>query len=171
MALTEEGLTLKQAKFVNAYVETNGNATRAAEIAGYSQRSNETTRAIASENLTKPHVARAIEKRLKPVMDNDEILTELSEIGRHKPKEYTEKGKLKALEMLGKFGGLFNDNVTVTIHTDQVTSALRSLIDLKQRAGELPNDAELTAMIEDACRANNVDAEQVKAKLLTGETQ
>lgn len=168
MALTEEGLTLKQNKFVDALIETNGNGVKAAQAAGYNG-SYSVLGVTAHDNLKKPKVKAAIEKRLKPLMDNNEILEELSEIGRYKPKEYTEKGKLKALEMLGKYGGLFNDNVTITIQTDTLTDSLRQLIDLKQRAGELPNDGELQAMIDAACRANGVDPNEVKAKLLPGD--
>lgn len=162
MALTPEGLTLKQDRFVDGIIATNGNGVRAAEIANYNG-SYSTLGVTAHDNLKKPKIQAAIAKRLKPIMNNSEILEELSEIGRHKPKEYTEKGKLKALEMLGKYGGLFNDTLTVTVQTDQLTSALRNLIDLKQRAGELPDDTQLTELIEAACRANNVDSEAVKA--------
>lgn len=50
-------LTLKQQKFVDAY---NGNATEAALVAGYSEK---TARAIGAENLTKPDIVSAIHAR------------------------------------------------------------------------------------------------------------
>lgn len=55
-------LTLKQRKFCLSYIgEANGNGAEAARLAGY--RGNDVTlRAVAYENLTKPHIARLIEE-------------------------------------------------------------------------------------------------------------
>lgn len=52
-------LTLKQERFVDAYILT-GNGTEAARQAGYSEK---TARVIAQENLLKPAVAAAIEAK------------------------------------------------------------------------------------------------------------
>ena len=51
-------LTPKQEKFCREYVNNNGNATKAAEVAGHSPK---TAKVIGAENLTKP----AIKARLK----------------------------------------------------------------------------------------------------------
>lgn len=53
-------LTLKQKRFVDAYIET-GNATEAARRAGYSEK---TAYATGAENLRKPQIQKAIQERL-----------------------------------------------------------------------------------------------------------
>lgn len=53
-------LTLKQKRFVDAYIET-GNATEAARMAGYSKK---TANRIGTENLSKLVIRRAIQERL-----------------------------------------------------------------------------------------------------------
>lgn len=58
-------LTEKQRRFVNAYIKT-GNAAEAARKAGYKKT---TADAIGRENLRKPTVRNAIEKRLKEIED------------------------------------------------------------------------------------------------------
>ena len=58
-------LTEKQRRFVNAYIKT-GNAAEAARQAGYKKK---TADAIGRENLRKPTVRNAIEKRLKEIED------------------------------------------------------------------------------------------------------
>lgn len=50
-------LTIKQDAFVKAYLLNGGNATQAAISAGYSEK---TAQEIASENLTKPIIKKAI---------------------------------------------------------------------------------------------------------------
>lgn len=59
-------LTVKQDAFVKAYLLNGGNATKAAVIAGYSEK---TAKSIGQENLTKPDVQKAISEHQKK---NDE---------------------------------------------------------------------------------------------------
>jgi phage terminase small subunit len=68
-------LTTKQQKFVDSYVES-GNATKAALDAGYSKK---TARVIGQENLLKPALKSAIEKRMSELESHkiataDEVL-------------------------------------------------------------------------------------------------
>lgn len=56
-------LTVKQKKFVKAYVEKDGNGQEAAKVA-YNVANDNVARNIASENLTKPNVKDAIEQAL-----------------------------------------------------------------------------------------------------------
>jgi phage terminase small subunit len=75
-------LTAKQRLFVAEYL-IDGNATRAAVAAGYSE---ETARSIGSENLTKPAVAAEIERRLQKRLEKleisgDRVLRELALMG------------------------------------------------------------------------------------------
>ena len=61
----DDGLTTKQRLFVEAYVgPAGGNATRAAEMAGYSAENRLALRATGWENLTKPYIQRAISHAL-----------------------------------------------------------------------------------------------------------
>jgi hypothetical protein len=58
------GLTARQQAFVTAFVgEAAGNATRAARVAGYSEKM---ARVIGAENLTKPAIQTAIAERQAP---------------------------------------------------------------------------------------------------------
>ena len=54
-------LTAKQRSFVKHYVETN-NATKSATLAKYNAKTDNTMRAIASENLTKPNIINEIQR-------------------------------------------------------------------------------------------------------------
>lgn len=110
MPLSTDRLTLKQTKFVNAYIETNGNATQSAQIAGYSNQSNGVLRSIAAENLTKPNVQQAITKKLQSVMDSEEVLETFTTYARHTPKLIKASDSLKALEMLAKVHKLVDDS-------------------------------------------------------------
>ena len=61
----KDGLTFKQRRFVKAYVgPAAGNATKAAEMAGYRSDNRESLKATASENLTKPNVQRALARAM-----------------------------------------------------------------------------------------------------------
>lgn len=74
-------LTDKQKLFVEYYLQT-WNATKAAELAGYSG-TYATLRSIGSENLTKPNIKAAIDKRMAKIqMSTDEVLFRLSQQAR-----------------------------------------------------------------------------------------
>lgn len=61
---TKPKLTRKQAKFVEAYIETGVGAQAAKKAYDIAPGDENTPRSIASENLTKPNVLRAIEDAL-----------------------------------------------------------------------------------------------------------
>lgn len=65
-------MTAKQKKFVNEYL-IDGNATQAAMRAGYSKK---TAGIIGDENLKKPNIAAAIEKRQSKLAEKLEITQE-----------------------------------------------------------------------------------------------
>ena len=156
-------LTPKQQRFVEEYlVDLNG--TQAAIRAGYST---QTAPQIASENLTKPNIAGAIdtamaERSRRTGINGDRVLRELAKIGFVNATDViapdgsvmdivarddtaaiqsvkvktipTEEGeiverevklndKLKALELMGRHLGLFNDKLQISggvsvIHDD-----------------------------------------------------
>lgn len=61
----DKKLTVKQRRFVEAYSKS-GNATKSAIAAGYSEK---TAGSIGSENLTKPYISEAIERRQMNVFE------------------------------------------------------------------------------------------------------
>ena len=100
-------LTDKQRAFVEEYmVDLNG--TQAAVRAGYSE---DSARSIASENLSKPYIAEAVDKLLgeRPGITRARIVDELARIGF--AEDADPKDKLSALEKLGKAVGLFKDRI------------------------------------------------------------
>lgn len=112
--LKSERLTLKQQAFVEHFTskETFGNGTQAAIKAGYNG-NYQTTASVANENLKKPEIQLAIQKRVKGIMDANECLTELSDVARLKPKKndaLNGNHKMKALELVGKAYNLFGEN-------------------------------------------------------------
>ena len=70
-------MTIKQKKFTEEYIKS-GNGTEAVKKAGYGRKNkvlaNDTAKAIASENLTKPYIINAIDKRMAQI----EAKTDLS---------------------------------------------------------------------------------------------
>lgn len=75
MAKNRYGLTPKQQKFCDAYVGgANFNATRAAIMAGYSERS---AASIGWENLRKPEIKAYLQKQIMP---KSEVMSRISQI-------------------------------------------------------------------------------------------
>lgn len=125
-------LTLKQQRFVDEYI-ISGNATQAAIKAGYSKK---TAAVTATENLRKPNVKAAIDKRNAEIqsektMDMQEVMERLAAMGRGETIEetVTNKGdvietstrnadKLKALELIGKRFGAWTDKKEVNGNLD-----------------------------------------------------
>ena len=129
-------LTEKQKKFVDYYIQTNGNASEAARLAGYSEK---TARASGAENLTKPNIKNAIDARLKELenkrtanaQETLELLTSIMR-GELESKEFavvgtgdgfskveifsktpSTKERLKAAESMARIHGLFKDNMNI----------------------------------------------------------
>lgn len=125
-------ITPKQEKFVDYYIQT-ANATEAAKLAGYSVK---TAYSIGNENLKKPDIKRAIDERLNSLKNDrtaetKEVLENLTAVMRSKAKEeilIAIKGKvqrlsktpsvrdrLRAIELLCKINGWFQDKTTLEI--------------------------------------------------------
>lgn len=127
-----KNLTLKQQRFVDEYI-ISGNATQAAIKAGYSKK---TANRIATENLSKPVIKTAIDKRNAEIqsektMDMQEVMELLASIARGETTEetVTNKGdvietatrnsdKLKALELIGKRFGAWTDKKEISGNLD-----------------------------------------------------
>lgn len=129
-------MTERQKRFVDAYIKT-GNASEAARLAGYSEK---TANRIAEENLSKLDISREVQKRLKEMesertADVKETLEYLTSVMRGEKTEIvvvtvgTGKGysksekvevpistrdRLKAAEHLLKVHGAFKNEVQVT---------------------------------------------------------
>lgn len=85
-------LTAKQRKFVDEYIKL-GNVTQAAINAGYSKK---TAAVVGSENLKKPNIQKAIEKRMKSkdkkaIASQDEVLEYLTSVMRGEPQKVHNK--------------------------------------------------------------------------------
>ena len=121
----DDKLTTKQRLFVEAYL-ANPNATEAARRAGYSEK---TAYSQGQRLLKNVEIRRLVESRIEEAgMTADEVLRELSDIGRAPWNEFFEykiseddkfvqmrlTDKLKALELLGKYRKLFTDKSEVS---------------------------------------------------------
>lgn len=132
-------MTEKQKRFVDFYVQT-ANATEAARRAGYSPK---TAYVTGNENMHKPEIRKAIERRLKKleskrIADTEEILEHLTAVIRGEVKEtlitqhgkkvivpVRESDKLRACEHILKVNGAFKN--TVDIQSDGVNVYIKAL--------------------------------------------
>ena len=73
-------LTVKQKKFVDAYVNNGGNGVEAIRTAGYNCSTDNSARSQASKNLKKPHIILAIEQ--SGYVDSRIVATKSIELGR-----------------------------------------------------------------------------------------
>ena len=99
-------LTPKQEAFVREYM-IDLNATQAAIRAGYSER---TANRIGAENLSKPVIQAEIQEQRKAAEEKcivtvEWILSEIAKIAQNE--EVRTADRLKALELLGKYLGLW----------------------------------------------------------------
>ncbi len=137
-----ENLTEKQKRFVDFYIQT-GNASEAARLAGYEEKS---ARQVASRLLTNANIKNAIDARLKQleserIAKDKEVLEYLTAVMRGEVVEsiptqigtgngifHTElldkppyiKDRLKAAEMLAKVHGLFTEKTEVKVDAAQL---------------------------------------------------
>lgn len=102
----------RRQRFVNAYLgEAAGNASKAAVLAGYSDKA---ARQIGSRLLTYADVRQAIDAKQQALaeqsgMTAEKVITELATLAQVTPDKVTASDKIKALELLGKAHGLFKD--------------------------------------------------------------
>ncbi|NDO58018.1 terminase small subunit [Lactobacillus reuteri] len=120
MSSITQKLTQKQQRFVDEYI-ISGNATQAAIKAGYSKK---TANRIATENLSKPVIKAAIEKRNAEIKsektaDMTEVMEYLSSVMRGEQTEYEDvevsaKDRIKAAELIGKRHGAWTDKKVIS---------------------------------------------------------
>lgn len=109
--MAKNKLTAKQRRFVDAY---DGNGTQAAIAAGYSPK---TARAIAKENLTKPHILAEIKSR--EVVRSTPLIASRAERQQFwssvmRDKDQQMRDRLKAAELLGKSEADFVERQEIT---------------------------------------------------------
>lgn len=127
-------MTERQRRFVDYFIQT-GNASEAARRAGYSKK---TAYSIGEENLRKPEIRRAIERRLKEleshrIAETKEVLEHLTSVLRGEQTEeivtptgkkistaVREMDRLRAAEMLLKVAGEFRERVDVKVDAAQL---------------------------------------------------
>lgn len=130
-------LTEKQKRFIDYFIET-GNATQAAERAGYKGKN---LNRIGSENLSKLDVyikEKLKEKDAERIASQDEVLRYLTSVLRGEEleevvvvegmgegvsearlldKAVNQKDRIRAAELLGKRYGIFNDKISLDADT------------------------------------------------------
>jgi len=101
-------LTLKQQKFIAAYVgEAKGNATQAAKLAGY-KGNMDTLRQVGAENFAKPYIKREIEKLVEEsplIAGKEERLKFYTDMLRNDTIDW--RVRLDAAKTLGQVAGDF----------------------------------------------------------------
>ena len=108
-----DGFSAKESKFIAEYL-VDLNTTKAAERAGYSER---TAYAIGAENLRKPRIKDEIDKRIAAAaLSDEEILAGIAAFARGD--RGGDKDALKAFEMLARARSMFTDNVNVNADID-----------------------------------------------------
>lgn len=129
-------LTVKEARFIPQYL-LDGNGTRAAVAAGYSER---TAARIASTLLAKPHIRAALDKALKAqerrtLVKADRVLLDINDIANAAWAAGEFGAAIRGKELLGKHYKLFTDQLEVkdvTPRADRLAAA---------RARRAANDA------------------------------
>ena len=126
-------LTVKQQKFVEAYINNGGNGTQAVWDAGYDCKTSNSARVQASENLNKPNIILAIEqagykdskivdlmsikqgrrlditkRRISTKEDRAEFLTDV-----YLDHSFPINSRLQAIKLLGKMYGDYLDRVVL----------------------------------------------------------
>ncbi|MCC4417511.1 terminase small subunit [Limosilactobacillus reuteri] len=130
--MVKKKLTQKQQRFVDEYI-ISGNATQAAIKAGYSKK---TAAVTATENLRKPNIKAAIEKRNEEIKsektaDMVEVMEYLTSVmrgeqtesvatakGVYDGVEVSAKDRIKAAELIGKRHGAWTDKKEVNGNLD-----------------------------------------------------
>ena len=142
-------LTLKQQRFVTAFLET-ANATESARRAGY-KGNDVTLAAVGYENLRKHQIKKMIEDNVKKALTAEEVLQNLSRIANSEA-EFKGSDVVKANELIGKHHKLFEDRTNPMKVDPDPVEATANLI-----------------MILDELRQNKQFRERLQAKLMARE--
>lgn len=128
----DNGLTLKQERFVQEYVRANGNATKAALAAGYAKGKEPNAAVQGSENLRKPKIRNRIrDLTLKHEISAERVLKRLDNLSTKAEAEGQIGAAVKAEELIGKSLGMWVDK-TLNVNVDVTGAHLEALRDLLQ---------------------------------------
>lgn len=105
-------LTKKQRKFVNEYADT-GNGSLAVREAGYEVSTDESARAIASQNLTKESIQGELRKLGFDANNAKRVISEILNDETIEPKD-----RIKAAENVFKVEGSYAPDKSVNINID-----------------------------------------------------
>ena len=118
IAPEDKKLRGKQRAFIDYYMEKGFNATEAARSAGY-KGSQGTLRSIGSENLTKPNIAKEIDRRFaERAMTGNEVLSRLGEMARGF--DVTRYATTVETYTKGKDGNVYPSGFAVDIDMEQL---------------------------------------------------
>lgn len=154
-------LTDKQKRFVDEYL-IDCNATQAAIRAGYSKK---TADSIGRENLRKPLISQAIQRRMKSkenrkIAKQDEVLAFYTSIMRGEPQRYQSTKRKKS-------GNKVVEETEVTgSSTPKIEERISAANELSKRylAGSLIDEAQLRKLQAEA------DIAEAKARMMTETT-
>lgn len=164
-AVRIQELTLKQKRFVEAYLgEANGNATEAAAIAGY-EGERKSLRVIGARNLKKPSVRLAIDERTQndgSVATRTERQAFLTNVMR--AEHYKVDSRLKAAELLCRMHGDFIEKhkVDMTVNRSEQKAEITNFLDqlsARASAGALGPGTPIVQVI-DATAESVTEAEE-----------
>ena len=137
-------MTPKQSRFCEEYI-IDLNATQAAIRAGYSQKA---ARAIAAENLSKPDIQKKVEELKAAATEKAEVSVQDVLCGIRSIAEdegATNRDKLKAWELLGRYNGMFTDRIESRVqqvveekgtpeeYAQRVAEATREILEMYSR--------------------------------------
>ena len=113
--------TLKQRRFIKAYVENGGNATQAAWVA-YDTQDYDTAKSIGCENLTKPYIREEIDRLTEAVeLSTKDTLRAIGDaLSATDKNDYPDhRMRLKAAVMLLKLRGAYSRDRQTHQHQPQ----------------------------------------------------
>jgi hypothetical protein len=109
--VSDYNYTDKQKQFVEAFCgDACGNATQAAKLAGYSDKSRASLAAQGAENLEKPKIQAAI----RAIRENEPRIADPAEIQAFWTRQMREDGSKKAARDLAKSQGMFTQQIEVS---------------------------------------------------------
>lgn len=122
-------MTHKQILFVAEYAKS-GNATRAAQKAGYSPK---TAYSQGSELLKKPEIKKAIQEKRELAIQNIDVTKDwwLQEVVRIAKSSGSDTAKIKSLELIGKHLNVFANEMTLIskMDDDELDKVVGKIID------------------------------------------
>lgn len=139
-------LTIKQKKFADEYI-ISGNATESYKVAGYKYSSDNVAAVEGKKLLRNPKVSTYLNERMKELEDKsiakqDEVLKYLTRVLRGEEKDealtavgdvvqlkVSNKDRIKAAELFGKFYGTWSEKIDVNLEMPTIISGSDELHD------------------------------------------